>query len=135
MGEPEEEDFAALFEASLQTRQLEKGELVDGTVVSIGPEAALVDVGGKGEAVINVDELRNADGEIEVAVGDRIQAMVVSTVRGVTLSRKLVAAAASEAAAAPPTTTRRDAGGLSEIIRGLRGQVGAGPLRHRSAAP
>lgn len=96
VGEPEEEDFAALFEASLQTRQLEKGELVDGTVVSIGPEAALVDVGGKGEAVINVDELRNADGEIEVAVGDRIQAMVVSTGRGVTLSRKLAGAAASD---------------------------------------
>ena len=95
MSDPEEEDFAAMFEASLQARQLEKGESVEGRIVAIGPEVALVDVGGKGEAVINVDELKNADGEIEVAVGDSIQAMVVSTAGGVTLSRRLAGAAAS----------------------------------------
>jgi small subunit ribosomal protein S1 len=64
--------------------------------VAIGLEVALVDVGGKGEAVIDVAELRNTEGEIEVAVDDRIQAMVVSTAGGVTLSRKLAGAAASD---------------------------------------
>jgi len=93
---PEEEDFAAMFEASLQATQLEKGEPVEGSIVAIGPEVALVDVGGKGEAVINVDELKNTEGEIDVAVGDRIQAMVVSTTGGVTLSRRLAGAAASD---------------------------------------
>jgi len=92
----QEEDFAAMFEASLQTKQLEKGEVTEGTIVSIGPEVALVDVGGKGEAVIVVDELRNADGGIEFAVGDRIQAMVTSTAGGVTLSRRLAGAAATD---------------------------------------
>ncbi len=96
MSDPEEEDFAAMFEASLQANQLEKGELVEGTIVAIGPEVALVDVGGKGEAVIDVAELKNAEGAIEVAVGDRIQAMVVSTAGGVTLSRRLAGAAASD---------------------------------------
>ncbi len=96
MSDQEEEDFAALFEASLQTNQLEKGELTEGTIVSIGPEVALVDVGGKGEAVIMVDELKNAEGEIEFAVGDRMQAMVVSTTKGVTLSRRLAGAAATD---------------------------------------
>jgi small subunit ribosomal protein S1 len=95
VSDPEEEDFAAMLEASLQTKQLNKGELVEGTIVSIGPEAALVDVGGKGEAVIHVDELKNAEGEIEVAVGDVIQAMVTSTIGGLTLSRKLAGSAAS----------------------------------------
>ena len=41
---------------------------------------AFVDVGGKGEATIEIDELKDDDGALEVAVGDRIQAMVVSTV-------------------------------------------------------
>jgi small subunit ribosomal protein S1 len=91
-----EEDFAAMFEASLQARRLENGELVEGTIVAIGPEVALVDVGGKGEAVIAIDELKNADGEIEVALGDRVQAMVVSTSGGLTLSRRLAGAAASD---------------------------------------
>jgi len=96
VSDPEEEDFAAMFEASLQAKQLEKGELVEGSIVSIGPEVALVDVGGKGEAVLHVDEIKNPEGEIEVAVGDRIQAMVTSTIGGITLSRSLAGSAASD---------------------------------------
>ena len=95
MSDPEE-DFAAMFEASLQARRLDKGEIVEGRIVAIGPEVALVDVGGKGEAVIAIDELKNADGEIEVALGDCVQAMVVSTSGGLTLSRRLAGAAASD---------------------------------------
>ncbi|HSW39503.1 MAG TPA: S1 RNA-binding domain-containing protein [Acidobacteriota bacterium] len=95
MSEPEE-DFAAMLEASFQAKKVEKGEMVEGVIVAIGPETALVDVGGKGEAVIHVDELKNAEGEVEAAVGDRIQAMVVSTSGGVTLSRKLAGAAAGD---------------------------------------
>ena len=91
-----EEDFAAMFEASLKAKRLEKGDTVEGTIVAIGPEVAFVDVGGKGEAVIEIDELKNADGEVEVAMGDRIQAMVVSTAGGLTLSRRLAGAAASD---------------------------------------
>ncbi|MFZ0961302.1 MAG: S1 RNA-binding domain-containing protein [Terriglobia bacterium] len=90
------EDFAAMFEASTQAKRLDQGELVEGKIVSIGPEVALVDVGRKGEAVMDIAELKNADGEIEVALGDRVQAMVVSTSGGLTLSRKLAGAAASD---------------------------------------
>ena len=94
MSEPEE-DFAALFEASIQATQYERGQTVEGTVVAIGPEVAFVDVGGKGEAVIEIAELKNADGVVEIAVGDRIQATVVSTAGGLTLSRRLVRGAAT----------------------------------------
>ncbi|MBN2337766.1 MAG: S1 RNA-binding domain-containing protein [Acidobacteria bacterium] len=95
MSEEPEEDFAAMFEASLEAKRLEKGDPVQGSIVAIGPETALVDVGGKGEAVIDVDELKNPEGELEFAVGDRIEATVVSTAGGVKLSRKLLATAAS----------------------------------------
>jgi small subunit ribosomal protein S1 len=85
-----------MFEASTQAKRLDQGELVEGTIVAIGPEVALVDVGRKGEAVMDIAELKNSDGEIEVALGDRIKAIVVSTQGGLTLSRRLAGAAASD---------------------------------------
>ena len=94
MSEPGE-DFAAMFEASVQAKRFENGQTLEGTIVAIGPEVAFVDVGGKGEAMIEIDELKDAGGDLEVAVGDRIQAMVVSTAGGLTLSRKLVRGAAT----------------------------------------
>jgi small subunit ribosomal protein S1 len=90
------EDFAAMFEASLQAKRVEKGQTIEGTIVAIGPEVAFVDVGGKGEATIDIDELKDANGDLEVAVGDRLQAMVVSTAGGLTLSRRLARGAATE---------------------------------------
>jgi len=95
VSEPEEDDFATMFEASEQARRIEKGRTIEGTVVAIGEESALVDVGSKSEAEIDVAELKNEDGDLEVAVGDRIQATVVSTAGGLKLSRKLALGAAS----------------------------------------
>ena len=95
MTEPEEEDFATMFEASTRAKRVTKGQIIDGTIVSIGAEVALVSVGGKSEATIDVAELKDDEGDIEAAVGDRIQAMVVSTVGGLTLSRRLVLGAAT----------------------------------------
>ena len=90
----EDEDFATLFEASIKAKQFDKGQTIEGRIVGIGPEVAFVDVGGKGEALIDIAELRNADGALEVKVGDRITATVVSTSGGITLSRKLARKAA-----------------------------------------
>ncbi len=94
MTEPEE-DFAAMFEASIQAKRFERGQTIEGTIVAISPEVAFINVGGKGEAQLDIDELKDADGVLEVAVGDRIQAMVVSTEGGLKLSRKLARGAAS----------------------------------------
>jgi len=91
----EVEDFAALFEASVKATRYQRGQTIEGTVVAIGPEVAFVDVGGKGEAVIEIAELKNADGVLEFAAGDRIQATVTSTAGGVTLSRRLMRGAAT----------------------------------------
>lgn len=91
-----EEDFAAMFESSQQAKRLARGQSVEGVVVQIGPEVALVDVGSKSEAVVDVSELKGPDGTLELAVGDRIHATVVSTAGGITLSRKLARKAASD---------------------------------------
>ena len=92
----QEEDFAAMFEASTKARQFDRGQTIEGTIVAIGPKIAFVNVGGKGEAEIDVAELKDADGDIEVSVGDRISAMVVSTSGGIVLSRKGVRNAATQ---------------------------------------
>ena len=95
MSEPDE-DFASMFEASTQAKRVEKGQTVEGTIVAIGAEVAFVSVGGKGEAQIELSELKDADGVLEVAVGDRIRALVTSTENGLTLSRRLARGAATD---------------------------------------
>jgi small subunit ribosomal protein S1 len=90
-----EEDFATMFEASLKAKRFDRGDTIEGTIVAIGPEVAFVNVGGKGEAQIDLAELKDGDGVLEVAVGDRVQAMVVSTEGGLTLSRRLARGAAT----------------------------------------
>ncbi len=77
MTEPDEEDFATMFEASERSRQFKRGQTIEGMVVAIGSETALIDVGGKSEAVIDVKELKDDEGNLEVAVGDKIMATVV----------------------------------------------------------
>ena len=95
MNEPEEEDFEKMFEASVQARRIEKGQTIEGTVVSIGEEVALVDVGSKSEATIDVDELKDDTGTLEVSTGDRIRAVVISTAGELKLSRRLALGAAT----------------------------------------
>jgi small subunit ribosomal protein S1 len=91
-----EEDFATLFAASVKAKQYDRGQTIEGRIVGIGPAVAFVDVGGKGEAQIDVAELKDADGRLEVKVGDRIRATVISTAGTLTLSRKLGRKAAGD---------------------------------------
>ena len=92
----EAEDFAAMFEASVQARRFERGQTIEGVIVGFGPKVAFVDVGGKGEAEIDIEELKDTDGDVEVSVGDRLTAVVVGTSGGIVLSRKGVRNAATQ---------------------------------------
>ena len=84
-----------MFEASIKAKRFKEGQTIEGRIVAIGPDVAFIDVGGKGEATIEVAELKDDEGDIEVNVGDRIQAVVVSIVGGLQLSRKLARGAAT----------------------------------------
>jgi len=81
------ESFAELFEASLRSekravakRDPEVGELVQGEIVQIGTEYAFLDIGGKSEAMISLDELRGEDGELTVHPGDKLEGHVIGSV-------------------------------------------------------
>src|SRR5574339_1060845 len=92
----DEEDFAAMLEASEKARRFERGQTVDGIVVAFGEEVAFVSIGGKSDAQIDVAELKDANGAFDVSVGDRIHAKIVSTSGGIVLSRRGVRNAATQ---------------------------------------
>jgi small subunit ribosomal protein S1 len=66
------ENFAQLFEESLKELETRPGSIVKGTIVSIDKDIVLVDAGLKSESAIPVEQFRNADGSLDIAVGDRI---------------------------------------------------------------
>jgi small subunit ribosomal protein S1 len=72
------ESFAALFEESLQGKGLdvEKGAVIQGTVVSIDSDWVTVDTGLKSEGVVARAEFLNEQRELEVAVGDIVDVVV-----------------------------------------------------------
>jgi small subunit ribosomal protein S1 len=78
----DDEDFAALLEASERTqireRRVAAGDVVRGRVIAVGASTAFVAVGGKAEAAIDVGEFRDpATGEVHLREGDEIEATVV----------------------------------------------------------
>ena len=67
------ESFADLFEKSLQQVEMKKGALITGVVIAIDSEVVTINVGLKSEGVVLRSEFLNAEGELEVAVGDHSQ--------------------------------------------------------------
>jgi small subunit ribosomal protein S1 len=81
MADDESEDFASLLAASevaaTRARRLAAGDRVRGRVVGIGADNAFVAIGAKAEAVIGLEEFRDAkSGELSLAVGDEVEAVV-----------------------------------------------------------
>ena len=64
------ENFAELFEESLKEVETRPGSIVKGTIVAIEKDLILVDAGLKSESAIPAEQFRNAEGELEVSVGD-----------------------------------------------------------------
>jgi small subunit ribosomal protein S1 len=84
------EDFATLFARESARRTLEVGQVVTGRVLQIDDETVFVDVGGKGEALMDRAELLDAQGNLTVAVGDHIEATVVRGGDTIRLSYRLL---------------------------------------------
>src|SRR6185369_8533221 len=75
-----EESFAAMFEASQKdSGHLTPGSKVEATVLKIAKEWVFLDTGRKGEGVLDIKELLDADGNITVKVGDKVSAWFISS--------------------------------------------------------
>ena len=67
------ESFAELFEQSLSNTQLRAGSIITGTVVEITSDAVVVNAGLKSEGIIPKNQFFDADGVLEIALGDEVQ--------------------------------------------------------------
>ena len=72
------ESFAQLFEESLNQLDTRSGNMIRGTVVAIDKDVVLVDAGLKSESAIPVEQFKNAQGELEVQVGDIVDVVLDS---------------------------------------------------------
>ncbi len=75
--------FSSLVEESLrQMIRLKHGQKVKAKVVNISGDSVYVDIGGKSEGIINVNEFINEDGTIGIKEGEEIDAFFVSVKEG-----------------------------------------------------
>ena len=117
MNEPE--DFATMFAREAARAVLEVGQIVKGRVIQISAESVFVDVGGKGEAWIERAELTDDEGKLRVAIGDQVEATVVSTGDEIRLSHKLrQGAQARQALAVAAQTGIPVEGKVAAVIKG-----------------
>ena len=74
--QPKEEDvgFRELYEQSLN--QLQYGDVARGKVIQIKDDMVMVDVGWKTEGFIPIGELKDAQGNINISVGDDIEVFI-----------------------------------------------------------
>lgn len=70
-----EQSFEELLAQSLAgSASLEPGDKVEASVLQIGAEWVFLDVGQKGEGVLDIKELTDADGKLTVSKGDTVHA-------------------------------------------------------------
>jgi small subunit ribosomal protein S1 len=125
------ENFASLFEASLQAGQFGKeGEIVKGTIVAVQRDNVVIDIGGKSEGIIALSEFADAQGQTTVKAGDQVDVYIESRENDdglVTLSKEKadkmkvwdeISAACERDELIEGTISQRVKGGLSVTIRG-----------------
>ncbi len=135
-----DQDFASLL-AEFEQRnpggdrlQARVGDTVRGRLTRIGQESAVVEIaGGAGEGMIDLDQLRDEDGNLTVKLGDEIEARVIETMgkKGCVVLRRAMARgpearseliqAAALGLAVEGTVTAVNKGGVEVTVAGVRG--------------
>src|SRR6267378_1457415 len=70
------ESFAALFEESLNRKEMRIGEVITAEVVSVDENFVVVNAGLKSESIIAIEEFRNDAGQVEVKPGDFVSVSI-----------------------------------------------------------
>src|SRR5690348_11794492 len=73
---PVSESFAALFEESLNRKEMRVGEVITAEVLSVDENFVVVNAGLKSESIIAVEEFRNDAGTVEVKPGDFVSVSI-----------------------------------------------------------
>jgi small subunit ribosomal protein S1 len=77
--EDQEESFAELFESysAGMNDDIRVGDKIHGKIISITDKAVFVDTGTKADGIVELDELRDDQGQLPYAVGDALDLFVV----------------------------------------------------------
>jgi len=67
------ENFAEMFEQSINQMNMRVGEIITGEVVDINRDVVIVNAGLKSEGVIPVEQFYDENGELDVKVGDTVE--------------------------------------------------------------
>src|SRR5205085_2924694 len=70
------ESFAALFEESLNRKEMRIGEVITAEVLSVDENFVVVNAGLKSESIIAVEEFKNDAGQVEVKPGDFVSVSI-----------------------------------------------------------
>jgi len=89
-GADESADFASMLaefegasggkaagKAKAKAARVQIGQEIKGRVVSMSRESVFVDLGGKDDGILTLDDVRDPDGQVTVQIGDEITARVV----------------------------------------------------------
>lgn len=71
-----QESFAALFEQSLALVDMRPGALIKATVIGLTPDWVIVDANLKCEGLVAKEEFCDANGQLEVAIGDVVDVVL-----------------------------------------------------------
>ncbi len=127
-----QESFAALFEESLNRKEMRIGEVITAEVVRVDQNFVVVNAGLKSESYIPLDEFRNDRGEVDVQPGDFVPVAIEALEDGygeTRLSRdkaKRLAAwlelekALEAGSVVQGVITGKVKGGLTVMINGIR---------------
>ncbi len=79
--EIEDVDFEAMLEESFKKEARGSGDLTEGTIVKINEEEnqAVVDIGRKNEAFVNLDQLRDEEGNLLFKEGDTLPVVITGS--------------------------------------------------------
>ena len=78
-----EENFEELFNKSYkEPERMEPGHKVEAPIVKITPEWALIEVGGKGEGYVDINELKDTEGNLIAKEGDVVRAWFLRSEEG-----------------------------------------------------
>lgn len=70
------ESFEQLFEESFTKTEMQSGTLIKGTVVHVGSEYVIVNVGLKSEGIISVEQFYDVKHRLEIKVGDTVDVVL-----------------------------------------------------------
>jgi len=125
-------EFELALQESLDAETARIGDLIEGTIVAIHGDVALVDIAGKSEAVLPRDELE------ELGTGDPVEVVVTGVGEEITVSRRMavefqlkekLAVAVESGEPLDGKVVGRRKGGFDITIAGVRGFC---PMSHIS---